>query len=176
MKWLLVIAVLSGCEREQRTPPSRAPSDRPPSTAPNTELYPGGKPNPGGAFDPSLPGYAETAQALSNGRKLYYSFNCVGCHQNGGGGIGPALMDERWIYGSTPSDIATSVIAGRPDGMPSYRGKIVPQQLQEIVAYVRSLGGLVRTDSLSARQDHAQTTPPPTLRDMAVPQPSRPAP
>jgi cytochrome c oxidase cbb3-type subunit 3 len=32
--------------------------------------------------------------------------NCSGCHANGGGGMGPALMDDEWIYGKrTAADL-----------------------------------------------------------------------
>ena len=36
----------------------------------------------------------------SQGKRLYTWYNCNGCHANGGGGMGPALMDDKWIYGS----------------------------------------------------------------------------
>jgi cytochrome c oxidase cbb3-type subunit 3 len=176
VRLVLAIALLCSCEREQRTPPLRTSDERPATSAPLGDLYAGGVPIGGGELDPTLPGYAETAEAVANGKKLYSMFNCIGCHANGGGAMGPPFMDERWIYGSLPSDVATSIIAGRPDGMPSYRGKIVPAQLHELVAYVRSLGGLVRTDAVSARTDHIQSTPAPTLRDHAVPQPSKATP
>jgi cytochrome c oxidase cbb3-type subunit 3 len=107
--------------------------------------------------------YVETAYDVSEGRTLYRAFNCVGCHANGGGGMGPALMDSEWAYGSSPDDIEQSIVEGRPRGMPAYRDRITPRQLQQIVAYVRSLGGFVRGDMLSPRSDHAQTTPPPNL-------------
>ena len=36
------------------------------------------------------------------GKRLFSWYNCIGCHANGGGGIGPPLMDDEWIYGSRP--------------------------------------------------------------------------
>src|SRR5947209_8131916 len=33
--------------------------------------------------------YADNAYAVAEGQKLYNQYNCVGCHANGGGGIGP---------------------------------------------------------------------------------------
>lgn len=161
----------AGCERERRTFSEPGPSARPLSAPPNTSLYPGERPLPGAAFDPALPGYAETAQTISEGKQLYSWFNCIGCHMHGGGGIGPALIDDRWTYGSSPSEVATSIIAGRPMGMPAYRGKLASTQLYQLVAYVRSLGGLVRGDAVPARDEHIETAPAPTLQHEAIPRP-----
>jgi cytochrome c oxidase cbb3-type subunit III len=169
----LALAAVAACEREQRTFTDPGSSARPLTAAPAGSLYPGGSPLPGAALDPALPGYVETAQAVNEGQLLYASFNCVGCHQHGGGGIGPALIDERWTYGSSPSEIATSIIAGRPMGMPSYRGKLASTQLYQLIAYVRSLGGLVRGDAVPAREEHIRTGPAPTLQHLAVPMPGR---
>jgi cytochrome c oxidase cbb3-type subunit III len=169
----ITLAVLLACQREQRTFTGPAPSAQPVSAAPSVSLYPGEPPLAGAALDPALPGYAETAQAISDGKQLYTWFNCVGCHAHGGGAIGPALMDERWIYGSAPAEVATSIIAGRPMGMPSYRGKLAETQLGQLVAYVRSLGGLVRGDAVSARDEHMQLAPAPTLQHQAMPRPGR---
>jgi cytochrome c oxidase cbb3-type subunit 3 len=85
--------------------------------------------------------------------------NCVGCHAHGGGAIGPPLMDEEWIYGSDPSQIFKTIIEGRPNGMPSFRGKLGNQQVWQIVAYVRSLSGLTSKTAASARDDHMRITP-----------------
>src|SRR3954463_3176762 len=86
--------------------------------------------------------YEKNAYALSEGKRLFEYFNCSGCHFHGGGGIGPPLMDDRWIYGSNPENIHATIIEGRPNGMPSFRGKIPDYQIWQISAYVRSLGGL----------------------------------
>jgi cytochrome c oxidase cbb3-type subunit 3 len=171
----LVLAALAApaCEREQRTFTEPGPSARPLSARPFDSLFPGEQPLPGAALDPALPGYVETAQAVNEGQQLYAAFNCIGCHQHGGGGIGPALIDDHWIYGSSPLDIAMSIIAGRPMGMPSYRGKLASTQVYQLVVYVRSLGGLVRGDAVSARDEHLRTGPPPTLEHAAIPMPGR---
>jgi cytochrome c oxidase cbb3-type subunit 3 len=175
MRYAVVAALvmLVGCERERRTFSEPGPSARPATAPPQSTLYPGGLPVEGAPLSPDLPGYVETAQAVSEGKQLYAWFNCVGCHAHGGGGMGPALIDERWIYGSAPPEVATSIIAGRPRGMPSYRGKIAPAQLTQLVAYVRSLGGLVRGDALQARDEHIQLVPAPTLAHEAVPMPGK---
>jgi cytochrome c oxidase cbb3-type subunit 3 len=170
---LCTLAVVSACKREERRFGGPESSARPLSAKPALSLYPGERPVEGDTLDATLPGYAETAQAVSEGKQLYSWFNCVGCHAHGGGSIGPALMDDHWTYGSAPSEVATSIIAGRPMGMPSYRGKIAAAQLYQLVAYVRSLGGLVRGDAVQARDEHMQLTPAPTLQHEAVPLPGQ---
>ena len=39
------------------------------------------------------------AYELSQGKRLYDWFNCSGCHADGGGASGPALIDGWWRYG-----------------------------------------------------------------------------
>jgi cytochrome c oxidase cbb3-type subunit 3 len=63
-------------------------------------------------------------------------------------------MDEFWIYGSDPQNIYASIVEGRPNGMPSFRGKIAENQVWQLVSYVRSLSGNVAYDALPSRTDH----------------------
>ena len=52
-------------------------------------------------------------------------------------------MDEEWRYGGSIEQIHASIVQGRPNGMPSFRGKVPDDQVWEIAAYVRSLSGNV---------------------------------
>ena len=108
--------------------------------------------------------YEQNAFALSEGKRLYGWFNCDGCHAQGGGDKGPALMDDVWIYGSAPSDIFTSIREGRPNGMPSFAARIPEQQTWEIVAYVRSMSGLASASASPGRNDAIQTREPEQAR------------
>lgn len=83
--------------------------------------------------------YENDAYATAEGRRLYQWYNCSGCHFAGGGGIGPPLMDDDWIYGGEPQQILDSMIEGRANGMPAYGGRIAHEDALKIVAYVRSL-------------------------------------
>jgi cytochrome c oxidase cbb3-type subunit 3 len=103
--------------------------------------------------------YQENAWAVSEGKRLFVWYNCAGCHSHGGGGMGPPLMDEKWIYGSDPIKVHQSIVEGRPNGMPSFGGKIPDAQIWQIVAYVRSMSGLVRKDVRSTRSDHMSVHP-----------------
>ena len=149
----LALAVFTACQREER--PFRI--DTPyigPSEGPRlTPLQPG----------PKLPvkhvknDYENNAWALAEGKRLFALYNCNGCHSNGGGGMGPALMDNRWIYGSHPEQVFSTIMEGRPAGMPSFRGKIPDQQAWMIAAYVRSMSGLVPMDAATNRSDSMDT-------------------
>lgn len=81
----------------------------------------------------------ETETVIGEGQRLYHQFNCSGCHAGGGGAIGPALMDDEWIYGNSASNIFWTIIEGRPQGMPAFGGRIAEDLAWKIAAYVRSL-------------------------------------
>jgi cytochrome c oxidase cbb3-type subunit III len=97
--------------------------------------------------------YESSAYAVSEGKRLYMAYNCVGCHAHGGGAIGPPLMDSIWIYGSEPNQIYSTIVQGRPNGMPSFAGKIPEYQVWELVAYVRSMSGQLPSDVAPSRSD-----------------------
>lgn len=116
-------------------------------------------------------GYDEdSAYALAQGKMYYRWFNCIGCHAQGGGGSGPALMDASWIYGNKPGDVFTSIMDGRPGGMPAYRGRIPEKTAWELAAYVRSLSGLVPGDAATNRADTLMGGDPEYLRDPLRPE------
>ena len=99
--------------------------------------------------------FAGDARAVNEGRRLYNWMNCVGCHFEGGGGMGPPLMDDDWIYGGEPAQIFDSIVNGRPAGMPAFGDKLVAEEIWRIVAYVETLnpGGGGRESSGSGREE-----------------------
>ncbi|WP_159716199.1 c-type cytochrome [Geminicoccus flavidas] len=120
--------------------------------------------------------YETNAYHLSQGKTLYKWFNCNGCHANGGGDSGPPLMDDKWIYGGSIENIVAAIREGRPNGMPSFRGRIPDPQIWEIAAYVRSMSGNVpaaaapsRSDSLHARPAENRQTPSPPVPGGSTP-------
>ena len=144
---------LAACKREKRefrpTPPVAAAE----TNVRETTLQPGPQvPVPEAKND-----YEENAYAMSEGKRLFQNYNCSGCHFQGGGGIGPALMDDKWIYGSQPQNIYETIVEGRPNGMPAFAGKIPDDQIWQIVAYVRSMSGLTPKAASPSRSDHMQT-------------------
>jgi cytochrome c oxidase cbb3-type subunit III len=145
---ILLLLVPIGCKREQRVFDPGADGSQVANAVSLNEVHAGGPVPP-----PSGSKYEESAYAVSEGKRLYLAYNCVGCHLNGGGGIGPALMDAEWIYGSRPEQIYSDIVQGRPNGMPSFSGKIPDYQVWELVAYVRSLSGQLPSDVAPSRSD-----------------------
>ena len=124
------------------------------------------------AVDEGVPlaqGYDESAYAIAEGKHLYVWFNCIGCHAMGGGGMGPPLMDDAWRYGSHPADIFETITHGRPNGMPAFRQHIPEQQRWWLVAYVRSMSGLVPKDRRPGRADAMHVKAPEVIRDRVEP-------
>ncbi|HKO14780.1 MAG TPA: c-type cytochrome [Gemmatimonadaceae bacterium] len=161
---LLLLA--AACEREQRRF-----VESPPSATPTGQLLTVSQLQPGPAYitaDVEAP-YDDNAWAVSQGQTLFTSMNCVGCHFHGGGGIGPALMDDQWIYGSAPEQIFASIAEGRPNGMPAWKYKLSDQQIWMLVSYVRSLSGLIPKGARPGRSDHMMLTTPPTSTAPAHP-------
>ena len=118
-------------------PNPAAPSDSTRQFVPVTTLFPGGGHPP--PPDPRGKLYDGNPQAIEAGARLFNWYNCSGCHFHGAGGMGPALMDPQWRYGGRIDQIHASIVQGRPNGMPSWGGKIPDQAIWEIAAYVRSL-------------------------------------
>ena len=108
--------------------------------------------------------FQDNAYGISEGKRLFDQFNCSGCHAHGGGGMGPALMDEKWIYGSHPANIFETIVEGRPNGMPAFRDKIPDQQVWQLVAYVQAMSGNSSLDSLPGRSDHLRYSTPENAR------------
>ena len=158
---LLLALISNACKREERRFSEVAPASSRPQPPRMSELQPGTPSAPATETAPvSLPAiegkgpYDENGWAVSEGKRLYQWYNCVGCHANGGGGMGPPLMDDKWIYGSEPENIHATIVQGRPNGMPAFGGKIADAQIWQIVAYVRSMSGLLRKDVRTTRNDH----------------------
>ncbi|MEA2723257.1 MAG: cytochrome c oxidase cbb3-type subunit [Gemmatimonadales bacterium] len=146
------------CEREARRFRA-APSAASTGGVREVDLQPGLVPSAGVPRSLGPSPYEENAYGVSQGKTLYNLYNCSGCHAQGGGGMGPPLMDADWIYGSRPENIFETIAAGRPNGMPAFGGKIVSDQIWQIAAYVRSMSGLLRKDVAPGRSDDMQVRP-----------------
>lgn len=125
------------------------PADQPAAAEQEKQLIIPQSPLAPGPGDPvwerpaSAADYDGNDEMIQAGQQLYSAMNCVGCHANGGGGMGPPLIDDAWIYGSSIEHIVSSIREGRPNGMPSFRGRLPDEQIWQIAAYVRSLPGTV---------------------------------
>jgi cytochrome c oxidase cbb3-type subunit 3 len=150
----LSVILLTACEREDRrlnAPPPNAPQQ----FVTDVRLQPG----PTEISDTTEGPYDDNAPGTAEGQQLFSQMNCSGCHSNGGGGMGPALMDDQWIYGSRPDQIFASIAEGRPNGMPTWKYRLTNQQIWQLVAYVRSLSGLTPKSARPTRSDHMMVKP-----------------
>lgn len=150
---VLVAAGLAAvaCEREERrfreVPPSVTASEY---VLLNDQVQPGPV-----IQDPDVESaYLESAYMIGQGKRLYTNWNCAGCHSpRGGGGFGPSLIDSLWIYGSEPENIFSTILQGRPRGMPAFRGHLSNDQIWQLVAHVRQQAALTTKDTRPGRSE-----------------------
>jgi cytochrome c oxidase cbb3-type subunit III len=162
----LLLALIS-CQRERRDfRPLPSSVALPGSSAAESDLRPGGTEPRNAVVNPAFNPYKGNAYAISEGQRLFSWYNCSGCHANGGGGIGPPLIKTGWIYGGEPANLFDTIVKGRPNGMPTWGGRIPEYQIWQIVVYIRSLNNLepkaatpVRADAIE--QDPHTLLPPP---------------
>jgi cytochrome c oxidase cbb3-type subunit III len=84
--------------------------------------------------------YTDDSQAVVEGQKLFNSMNCSGCHAPlGGGGMGPPLSDDEWIYGGRPEQIFMTIMQGRPNGMPAFGNALPDESIWKLAAYIKTL-------------------------------------
>jgi cytochrome c oxidase cbb3-type subunit 3 len=158
-----LMASLLSCRRDRRDLSGQtmgvATSDLPTAAA--------GEPNP----------FESNAFGIAQGQLLYQWFNCTGCHAQGGGAMGPPLIDAKWRYGGGPADIFNTIAHGRPNGMPAFGQRMPREQIWQLVAYVQSLSGHVPQDVAPGRADSMQGTEPPSMTKRApiVGEPATPA-
>jgi cytochrome c oxidase cbb3-type subunit 3 len=158
---------IAACEREERGFRVQTADANRINSKQITSLQPGQPAPP----PPVVNEYENNAFALSEGKRLFSQMNCVGCHANGGGAIGPALMDDKWIYGSQPEQIFATIVEGRPNGMPAFHGKLPDYQVWQLAAYVRSLSGNVPKDAAPGRSDDMQMKKPENSKEKEKPKP-----
>lgn len=162
---LIVACALASCEREDRRLNQQPPPGPPVTFVAQSPLQPG----PTLVTDTAEGEFDDNAYGTAEGQTLFSQMNCSGCHANGGGGMGPALMDDEWLYGSQPNQIFASIAEGRANGMPSWKYRLTNKQIWELVAYVRSLSGLTPKGARPARTDHMSVKPAPNQTPNAKP-------
>ncbi len=107
-------------------------------------------------FDNWLSGNASQQSPAVAGQQLFQSLGCVSCHgANGEGGRGPALAglfgrkvfltnnqtltaDEAYIRESIENPQA-KVVSGFGPIMPTFQGQVTPEQLIQIISFIKSL-------------------------------------
>ena len=108
----------------------------PPSVRYDQHILAGGKAPPGtSARNP----YEGNGKSAAEGKLLFSSMNCDGCHGFGDGWVAPSLSDGRWRYGGSDAAIVQSIYYGRPKGMPAFGGLLSPEIIWKLVTYIRSM-------------------------------------
>ena len=68
---------------------------------------------------------------------------CIACHGADGSGMqalgAPSLIDDNWLYRSSPAEIRKSIVEGRNGVMPAHGDLIGPDRARILAAYVYSL-------------------------------------
>jgi cytochrome c oxidase cbb3-type subunit 3 len=69
------------------------------------------------------------------------------------------LIKTEWIYGGEPENLFDTIVKGRPNGMPSWGGRIPEYQIWQIIAYIRSMNGLQPRSATASRPDTIEQNP-----------------
>jgi len=151
------LVLLTSCQREHRDiRPSPTQLALFGDAARESPLRPGGPVLPQAVVTNP---YTGSAYDIAEGQRLYEWYNCSGCHFKGGGGIGPPLIKTDWIYGGEPENLFDTIVKGRPNGMPSWGGRIPAYQIWQIIAFIRSMNGMQPTSATASRGDTIETNP-----------------
>ncbi len=68
-----------------------------------------------------------------------FKATCMSCHGEAlGGGIGPSLVDQTWLYGSRPTELYATVMNGTAKGMPPWGPTLGAKKVTEVVSFVLS--------------------------------------
>ncbi|MBO1075503.1 c-type cytochrome [Roseomonas marmotae] len=157
LAWALALLSLAGCKREARQtrldPPVAEALDQ-------VRVMPNGiSGRPAPVIAAMGEPYDGNAYQIAQGKRLYEWFNCQGCHADGGGASGPALMNGWWRYGPDPVSVFLSIRDGRPNGMPAFRDRLTTEQIWQLTGYVRMLGTTSISLAAPGRNDAMQSRP-----------------
>ena len=86
--------------------------------------------------------YTGNAEAIREGRTLFLQNGCSACHgAGGGGGMGSALLDDEWKFGSDDLTLFKLIKGEIPQQtMPSaFGGVLKDDEIWKIIAFIRSL-------------------------------------
>ena len=95
---------------------------------------------------------AADPDARAIGGRLFLNY-CSQCHgSDAGGGVGPNLNDNVWLYGGDPDSIKTSIRDGRIGIMPAMGAAVGgPDAIKDVANYVRSLSKLQHDPAMAER-------------------------
>jgi cytochrome c oxidase cbb3-type subunit 3 len=154
---IIVLTALAGCKREVRSlRPDPPVAEALNHVEPMSDRIGGAVPRVLPALDDP---YENNAWELNQGKRLYTWFNCKGCHADGGGASGPALMRGWWRHGPDEVSIFLSIRDGRQVGMPPFGDRLTTEQIWELTGYVRAIGAWSSTTAAPSRNDEMRSRP-----------------
>ena len=85
--------------------------------------------------------FADNAEGLATGKKLYIQVGCQGCHGGGGGGgMAVSLIDDTWKFGSDDDTLFKLIKGQIPEQtMPTVYDTLPDEQVWQILAFIRTL-------------------------------------
>ncbi|MEO7433565.1 MAG: c-type cytochrome [Dokdonella sp.] len=144
-------------------PPADADTNKQPAVDPHKAAAVGAKPAggapAGGTNDHGLTvvknPYTDNAAMIAEGKELFVSKACSGCHgAGGGGGMCPPVINDTWVYGSDDTTLFNLVKLGSAamqakgytrvghetivGEMPPFASVITDDEEWKLIAYVRS--------------------------------------
>jgi len=82
--------------------------------------------------------FSENIEALEDGEEVFKE-NCSGCHgAKLEGGVGPALLKKKWIYGGDDASLFETVSKGRKGGMPPFESQLGQKKIWKVITFIQS--------------------------------------
>jgi mono/diheme cytochrome c family protein len=89
--------------------------------------------------------YTDNPEMIAEGRKLFLSYSCNGCHGgNGGGGMCPPLSNDTWVYGSDDDTLFRLVSLGSDKLQKAGYYRI---GMENVVGPMPQMGLLIKSDA-----------------------------
>ncbi len=81
------------------------------------------------------------SKAIEEGRGIFTTYGCSGCHgAGGGGGMGLSLLDDAWKFGSDDQTLFRLVKGEIPNQtMPKFGEFLSEEQIWKVIAFVRTI-------------------------------------
>lgn len=111
-----------------------------------------------GPTEESLAAILASQDRIDQGHKIFAE-KCASCHGiHGEGIVGPNLTDKYWIHGAgTLMDILAVVSDGVAEkGMPPWKGMMKKEEVQSVVAYVKSINGTHPSNAKAPQGEEAK--------------------
>ena len=89
--------------------------------------------------------FTDDAEKIEQGKKLYFSYSCNGCHGGGGGGgMCPPLTNDTWVYGADDDTLYRLITQGTKEFVTEHALKRKGQE--GVVGPMPPFGALIKTD------------------------------